>query len=95
MYLFLEIIDPVITFVQQPKVTNNYPVLEWSSTTEMTFKCSLDNKEYEPCGDGRSGQWNGNNIPDGQHVLTVRGTDSDGNLLVSARLGWNVGRGKF
>ena len=93
--MFLEIIDPVITFVSLPKVTNNYPVLKWQSTTEMTFECSLDNDVYKPCGDGRSGQWNGNNILDGPHVLKVRGTDSDGNVLVIASLRWDVSRGKL
>jgi hypothetical protein len=85
----------VITFTRPPTVTNNYPVLSWNSTTEMSFKCSLDNEKYKPCGEGRSGQWTGNNVPDGQHVLKVRGTDSDGRVLVADTLRWKVSRGRF
>ena len=95
MYSILEIVDPVITFVSPPKVTNHYPVLKWLATTEMTFECSLDNGAYEPCGDGRSGHWNGNNVLDGPHVLEVRGTDSNGNVLVVSSIRWNVSRGRF
>ena len=61
----------------------------------MSFKCSLDNENYKNCGEGRSGEWTGKNIPDGQHVFTIKGVDKDGNVLVVAKRTWKVSRGKL
>ena len=91
--LIIEIIKPAITFIQPSAVTNHYPTLKWSSTTNMYFMCSLDDELYKPCGQGRSGQWIGNNIADGSHVLKVRGTDRDGNVLAFETFTWTVSRG--
>ena len=56
----------------------------------MTFECSLDNEEYNPCGRGKSGQWTKNNVQDGQHNFRVKGTDGDGNVVVAEVKGWIV-----
>lgn len=90
----LEAIDPAIKFFERPTVTNNYPVLRWDSTTELSFECSLDNEAYKPCGRGIFGQWSGYNVPDGQHIFRIKGSD-DGKVLAVASYSWNVDRGRL
>ena len=89
---FLDTVIPVITFIDLPSTTNGSPVFKWRASKEMDFMCSLDNESYEPCGEGITGEWRRNNVPEGSHVFAVRGKDSRGEVLVESTLkGWIVG----
>ena len=59
----------------------------------MSFECSLDNEAYKPCGKGRFGQWSGDNVPDGQHIFKVKGSDN-GQVLTVATHSWDVDMGE-
>ncbi len=56
----------------------------------MQFECSLDDKQFKPCGEGLTGQWTGTNVPDGRHNFKVKGTDSNGNEVEAEVRGWIV-----
>ncbi|CAB3983302.1 Hypothetical predicted protein [Paramuricea clavata] len=72
---------PEVTFPPgQPSVTKSSPTFRWTSSEPANFKCGIDNSfNLVDCNNGSSGQWTGENIPDGQHVFIVIGTDKFGN----------------
>ena len=83
---------PVVTFTQAPEKTNGSPRFTWKSTEKTDFECSLDNVRFESCGKGETGQWFKQNIRDGRHILTVRGTDDAGNVGTTVSHRWTVGK---
>ena len=66
------------------------PTFKWTAPTFMIFECSLDNERFRNCGQGKTGEWTGNNIPDGLHNFKVKATDSYGNLMEAGIRGWIV-----
>ena len=82
---------PVVTFINPPGKTNNSPQLTWRSTEQATFECSLDNEPYVNCGSGVRGQWSQRNLREGEHTLSVRGTDLAGNTGRETSHTWIVG----
>ena len=56
------------------------------------FLCSLDGSAFQDCGSGRSGLWNGRNIPHGQHVFTVKERDTNGNVGEPVQHTFNAGK---
>ena len=79
-----------IVFNEAPRHSKSSPVFKWSAPTTMTFECSLDDESYRPCGKGTTGQWVGNNVPDGQHSFKIKATDSVGNVVETEVRGWIV-----
>ena len=61
----------------------------------MKFKCSLDYRTFFDCGEGVTGTWTGNDLPDGRHSFIIEGKDktensgrhtftwAQGNIMVS------------
>ena len=82
---------PSIVFTNAPSKTNKSPLITWKSTEFAKFQCSLDNREFEDCGEGISGRWT-KTISGGQHKLTVRGKDNVGNLGNEITHTWFVGK---
>ena len=76
----IDTVPPTITFNDPPARTTSFPSISWQSTESAVFECSLDNGRYENCSSGRTGTWNGNDLRDGRHYLSVRGRDSAGNI---------------
>ena len=66
------------------------PKFEWTAPTFMMFECTLDNERFRNCGQGQTGEWTGNNVPDGLHNFKVRATDGDGNVVEAEIRGWIV-----
>ena len=83
---------PVITFLTSNDPTNTRPQIRWTSSEVASFECSLDGQNYQECGNGFSGFWTGNNIPDGKHTFSVRGRDKNGNVGNPAKFEWSVGK---
>ena len=83
---------PTITFQTQTDKTDSKPRVSWISSENADFECSLDGGDFEKCGSGFSGLWTGKNIPDGNHVFSVRGRDKNGNLGESTEFEWTVGK---
>ncbi|XP_028410633.1 uncharacterized protein LOC114533322 [Dendronephthya gigantea] len=81
---------PTVRFDDAESVTGRNPQFTFSSDEDADFECSLDGGDYEECGRGRSGEWNGQNIPHGRHRLSVRGRDSNNNLGEPAHHSFNV-----
>ena len=83
----------MITFpTDQPKLTKSNPSFTWTSSESATFKCGIDNSfNLQDCGEGIKGQWTKTNIPDGQHVFIVIGTDDLGNQGPYAQHRFTVG----
>ena len=79
-----------IVFTQAPRIFSTSVTFKWNAPAEMTFECSLDKERYQPCGEGRSGQWTRKNVPDGKHSFKVKATDNDGNVVEAEIRGWIV-----
>ena len=83
---------PVLTFTQAPTKTNGSPRFTWISTEIADFECSLDNRRFESCGKGKTGQWFKQNVRNGIHIFKVRGTDDAGNVGTTVSHRWTVGK---
>ena len=79
---FLDSTAPDITFPSTlPEKTRASPLVTWTSSESSNFECALDDQTRSiRCGGGKSGEWNGLNIPHGPHTFWVRGTDNRGNV---------------
>ena len=82
----------MIVFSPLPDQSNASPRITWRSTEDARFECSLDNGAYEDCGNGEIGTWIGRNLPHGNHVISVRGRDKNGNVGEPTKHTWNVGK---
>lgn len=84
---------PQITFSGNlPETTSRNPTLTWSSSEFATFECQLEDGVVFECGSGNEGLWTGNNLRDGLHSLSVRGTDKLGNKGQFISRSWSVGK---
>ena len=73
-------------------MTKSNPTFSWSSSETANFTCGIDNSfNLVDCGHGLYGQWTGKNIPDGEHVFIVSGTDKFGNQGPYAQHRFTVG----
>ncbi len=79
---FADTSRPVITFDKPDPTTPQTDLgVTWKSSEDAEFECALDNpNQYEPCGRGRTGGFQRDNLPDGRHRLYVRGKDDVGNV---------------
>ena len=88
----VDTVAPTITYSDAAAKTNGSPFITWRSSEQAEFECSLDRGPYENCGIGMNGQWRKDNVPDGRHILRVRGTDPAGNVGNPAGHTWIVGK---
>lgn len=74
--------NPVITFDKpDPEKPQKDLSVSWKSSEEADFECSLDDPTlYEPCGKGKTGLFQKDDLPDGEHRFYVRGKDNVGNV---------------
>ena len=77
--------------------TKNNPSFNWTSSELAKFKCALDDgqslgqSDFVDCGEGNTGQWTGENIPDGVYRFLVYGTDNMKNRGPVAQHTFTVG----
>lgn len=84
---------PEITFNDHPKKFRSNPTLTWSSSEPANFKCRMENSlEGFDCGNGMTGQFTGNKIPDGPHKLFVYGVDDMNNIGDVKELQFHIGQ---
>ena len=77
----------------QPRSTLNNPRFSWTADEPANFQCALDDPTYwEQCGGGTNSDWQGRNIPDGEHTLYVRGKDDLGNIGKPTKHQFTVGK---
>lgn len=79
---FADTSRPVITFDKpSPRTPQQELSVTWKSSEVADFECALEAAvDYEPCGKGRTGSFQRDDLPDGKHKLYVRGTDEVGNV---------------
>ncbi len=82
----------MVTFTKADDVTDDTPRFTWTTEEDAKFLCSLDGAAYQDCGSGRTGDWNGRNIPHGEHVFSVIGKDGNGNVGAPRQHTFNVGK---
>ena len=73
---------PVITFDKpDPKKPEKDLSVTWKSSEDADFECALDSPfDYKKCGNGKTGAFQKDDLPDGEHKLYVRGKDDVGNV---------------
>ena len=66
---------PTIKIVSKPRLNSSNPSIQWSSDEDVTFRCSLDYRDFFNCGRGTIGFWTGDNLPQGLHTFVIEGKD--------------------
>ena len=80
----------MINITRRPDRTSSNPTVEWSSSENVKFECSLDDAPFSLCGTGTTGSWTGNNVNDGRHKFSVQGKDVNGNRGLHTYT-WTIG----
>ncbi len=75
----LDSTPPRISISSPPDPSSSRPRIEWTSTEPVKFECSFDDGQIFDCGNGTSGSWTGNNVPDGLRKFVIDGKDKVGN----------------
>ena len=88
----LDAVSPIITFNNPSTTTGRSPEFTWRSSERAVFECSFDGGRFESCGSGMNGRWRQNNVPDGSHVFSVRGTDDVANVGEPTVHTWIIGK---
>ena len=74
---------PVITFVENPIISNGTIRLHWNANENVTWACKLvtghSSESIVSCSQGR---WTGYNLTEGSYELTINGTDDVGNVAI-------------
>ena len=76
----LDVTPPVITFVENPTLSNGTIGLQWNANENVTWACKLtshDNESIINCSEGR---WMGSNLSEGTYELSINATDDAKNM---------------
>lgn len=85
---------PRISITSSPDPSSSRPNIQWKATEPLAFECTFDDGRPFACGEGTTGSWTGNNVPDGARRFVIDGKDKVGNtgrFIYSWRKGKVVG----
>ena len=79
----MDVTPPVITFVENPIISNSTIRLHWNANENVTWACMLvtghNSESIVNCSQGRL---TGYNLTEGSHELTINATDDVGNVAI-------------
>ena len=79
----MDVTPPVITFVENPIISNGTIRLYWNANENVTWVCMLvTGHGSESIVNCSQGTWTGYNLTEGSHELTINATDDVGNVAV-------------
>jgi hypothetical protein len=89
--LFLDNTAPTVVIKSTTDLQTATPTIQWTSSEDVNFKCSLDGGRFFYCGNGTTGSWTGTNLIDGRHKFVIQAEDpvrNTGTLTFT----WNKGK---
>ena len=78
----LDVTPPVLTFVENPIISNSTINLYWNTNENATWACKLTGHNSESIVNCSQGRWTGYNLTEGSYQLTINATDDVGNVAV-------------
>ena len=76
----LDITPPVITFLQDPVLSNGNISLSWESNENATWECNLVVNSTTSSVNCSGANWRGYNLSEGRYELMITATDDAGNV---------------
>ena len=76
----LDITPPVITFVENPTLSNGTIGLQWNANENVTWACKLTSHNNESIINCSEGRWMGSNLTEGTYELSINATDDAKNM---------------
>ena len=92
--LYLDNTVPIIALTSSNDLATSTPTFKWTASEDVNFRCSYDDGTFFNCGNGTTGSWTLNNVPDGEHNFVIEGKDKIGNTGRHT-FNWNKGNIKL
>ena len=75
-----DVTPPEIVFLQNPAVSNANISISWESNENVTWECVLTYDSLESVANCSDAYWQGYDLLEGSHILSVQARDAAGNL---------------
>ena len=76
----MDVTPPVITFLENPSISNSNISLSWRSNEKVHWKCNLLKDNTETSVNCSEAEWKGYNLSEGIYELYINATDDAGNV---------------